>query len=136
MPLSRRPLLSLVVAGVVLTLSVVGAGFYALAPLAGDTEDEAISVAREYVEAWGEARCEDVVELVSGPREDVVAACGKDADRRPTDLRIESTTVQLDGDKGTAELQLTFTAEGEERSQLVYEELVRDDGGWKVAWPE
>jgi hypothetical protein len=136
MPLTRRPLLGLIVAGVVLALSLAGAGFYALAPLVGSTEDEAVAVARRYVQAWGESRCDDAAELVAGPREDVLAACTKDADRRPTELRIESTTVELDGDTGTAELELTFRALGTDRRQMVHEELVREDGDWKVAWPE
>jgi hypothetical protein len=128
-----HPHLGVVIGGAALLLATLGAGVYALLPLGGG-EDEARDVVERYVEAWAQSRCEEAAGLIDGPRVDVLAACEKDASRKLEKLSIESTTVVLDGDNGTAELTLSFLAAGEEQSESVSEMLVRVDGVWKVAW--
>lgn len=127
--------LALLVGGGVLGLSLVGAGVYALAPLAGgDAEAEARAVAEAYVAAWGETRCEDAAALIEGPREEVLARCRRDAGTRLRGLRITGSTVDLDGGRGTARLEVTFRKDGELHTEEVRESVVRVDGTWLVAW--
>jgi hypothetical protein len=129
-----HPRLGLVIGGAALLLSTLGAGVYAVLPLLGDSEDEAKDVVQRYVEAWAESRCDDAADLIEGPRSDILANCRKDASRKLAQLRIESTNVVLDGDKGSAELRVSFLAGGEPRTETVHEQLVRVDSAWKVAW--
>lgn len=120
--------------GAVLLLSLLGAGLYAIAPLSGSDEEAAADVVESYVEAWAATRCEEVVDLMEGPRDQILAAC---YDGRPTrQLRIESTEVDVDGDHGIARLEVTYREGGHERTGEVEELLVRVDGEWKVAWGE
>jgi len=127
------PHLGVLIGAAALLLAVLGAGVYALLPL-GDSEDEARDVVQRYVEAWAQLRCEDAADLIEGPRADILAACEKDASRELEQLRVESADVRLDGDKGTAQLIVSFLAGDEEQSESVMESLVRVDGTWKVVW--
>jgi len=134
---SRLPSpLALVVGGGVLGLSLLGAGVYALVPLAGDDREEARAraVVEDYVRAWGESRCQDAAALIAGPRDEVVRRCRADARTQLRDLAIEKTEVVLDGDRGTARLTVTFRSGEGERTESVHEEVVRVDGLWRVAW--
>lgn len=129
-----HPQLALYVGGGVLLMAALGAGVYAARPLLNSSEDEARDVVERYVEAWAQTRCDEAADLIEGPRTDVLAACQKDAARMLDRVRIESTDVVIDGDKGSAELTLSFLAGGEEQTQSVHEQMVRVDGAWKVAW--
>lgn len=128
-----HPHLGLLISGAALVLATLGAGVYAVLPI-GDAEDEARDVVERYVESWAQARCDDAVDLIEGPRADVLADCNSDAARELEQLHIEATDITLDGEKGTAQLVVTFLDGGQEQTKTVHEELVRVDGAWKVAW--
>lgn len=128
------PRLGAAVAVAVLALSFVGAGVYAVVPLVDDREDAAGEVVRDYVLAWGESRCDDAAGLIAGPRAEVLAACRADSARSLDELEVKRSTVDLDGDTGTAQLDVSFRAEGKEHTESVREELVLVDGRWKVVW--
>jgi hypothetical protein len=113
-------------------LTLVGAGLYALVPLVGSPEEDALEAVESYVTAWAEKRCEDAAELIDGPREEILVAC--DDDVATESLEIRTTEVELDGDRGTATLQVRYRENGEPRVRDIVEELVRVDGQWKVAW--
>lgn len=131
-PLLPSPL-ALVVGGGVLGLSLLGAGVYALVPLAGDDpEEQARQVVEAYVTAWGETRCDDAAALIDGPRDEVLARCLRDAGDRLRGLRITASDVSLDGDHGTARLEVVLG--DDERTEQVHEQVVRKDGAWLVAW--
>lgn len=130
-----HPRLGLLIGGAVLVLATLGAGVYAVLPL-GDSEDEARNLIERYVEAWAQGRCDDAADLIEGPRADVLADCQRDAARKLEQLRIEATDITIDGDTGTAQLEVSFLAEGKEQTQSVHEQLVRVDGTWKIAWPD
>ena len=129
-----HPQLALVIGVGVLLMAALGAGVYAARPLLSDSEGEARDVVERYVEAWAQTRCDEAADLIEGPRADVLAACQKDAARMLDQVRIESTDVVIDGDKGSAELTVSFLAGGEEQTESVHEQMVRVDGTWKVAW--
>jgi hypothetical protein len=103
-------------------------------PLLSNSEDEARDVVERYVEAWAQTRCDEAADLIDGPRADVLAACQQDAERMLDRVRIESAEVVINGDKGSAELIVSFVAGGEEQTESVHEQMVRVDGTWKVAW--
>ena len=131
-----HPQLALVIGVGVLLMAALGAGVYAARPLLSDSEGEARDVVERYVEAWAQTRCDEAADLIEGPRADVLAACQKDAARMLDQVRIESTDVVIDGDKGSAELTVSFVAGGEEQTESVHEQMVRVDGAWKVAWQD
>lgn len=122
---------ALAAAGLVV-LTLAGAGLYALAPLTGSQEDDALAAVESAVKAWAEQRCEDAASLIDGPRNDVLAACSGEA--RTESLEIATSEVELDGDRGTATLELRWLEDGKPQSRDVVEQLVRVDGEWKVAW--
>jgi hypothetical protein len=129
-----HPQLGLVIGGGLLLSAALGAGVYAARPLLSNGEDEARDVVERYVEAWAQTRCDEAADLIDGPRADVLAACQQDADRMLDRVRIESAEVVINGDKGSAELIVSFVAGGQEQTESVHEQMVRVDGTWKVAW--
>ena len=129
-----HPQLGLIIGGGLLLSAALGAGVYAVRPLLNNGEDEAKDVVERYVEAWAQTRCDEAADLIEGPRTDVLAACQKDAERKLDEVRIESTDVDLDGDKGSARLTVSFLAGGEQQTESVHEQMVRVDGAWKIAW--
>jgi len=129
-----HPQLGLIIGGGLLLSAALGAGVYAVRPLLDNSEDKARDVVERYVEAWAQSRCDDAADLIDGPRADVLADCERDAARKLDQLRIDATDVTVDGNTGTAELTVSFRADGEEQSQSVHEQLVRVDGAWKVSW--
>ena len=129
-----HPQLGLVIGGGLLLLAALGAGVYAVRPLLSDSEDEARDVVERYVEAWAQTRCDEAADLIDGPREDVLAACEKDASQMLDHVRIVSTDVSLDGDKGSAQLTVSFLSEGEQHTETVHEQMVRVGSAWKVSW--
>jgi hypothetical protein len=129
-----HPQLGLVIGGGLLLSAALGAGVYAARPLLSNGEDEARDVVERYVEAWAQTRCDEAADLIDGPRADVLAACQQDAERMLDRVRIESAEVVINGDKGSAELIVSFVAGGEEQTESVHEQMVRVDGTWKVAW--
>lgn len=129
-----HPQLGLAIGGGLLLLAALGAGAYAVRPLLDTSEDEARDVVERYVEAWAQTRCDEAADLIEGPRSDVLAACRKDAARTLDRVHIESTDLEIDGDKGSAELIVSFLAGGEPQTESVHEQMVRVDGMWKVAW--
>ena len=120
------------VAVALVVLTLVGAGLYALVPLVGSPEEDAVEAVESYVTAWAEKRCEDAAELIDGPRAEILAACDDDVETEA--LEIRTTKVQLDGDRGTATLQVSYRENGEPKVRDIVEELIRVDGEWKVAW--
>lgn len=129
-----HPQLGLVIGGGLLLSAALGAGVYAVRPLLSNSEDEARDVVERYVEAWAQTRCDEAADLIEGPRTDVLAACKRDAARKLEQVRIESTDVMVDGNKGSARLTVSFVAGDEQQTESVHEQLVRVDGAWKVAW--
>lgn len=129
-PVDRK--VAALAATAILVLTLLGAGLYALVPLVGSDEDAAIEVVESYVEAWAEKRCQDAADLMDGPPEEIVAACDEDSGMQA--LEIRATDIELDGDRGTARLQVRYRQDGRERVRDFVEQLVRVDGTWKVAW--
>lgn len=127
---------ALLVGGGVLGLSLVGAGVYAVAPLSDDEASDARQVVEAYVRAWGETRCDDAVAYIDGPREKALARCEAGRTARLPGLVVTATEVELDGDHGTARVEVQFETEGRDVTRSVHEDVVRVDGTWLVAWRE
>jgi hypothetical protein len=128
--------LALLVGGGVLGLSLVGAGVYAIAPLSDDDTTKARAVVEDYVRAWSETRCDDAVAHVHGPRDKVLRQCRANQTSRLRGLEVTGTEVELDGDRGTARVEVRFERDGRELTEAVHEDVVRVDGTWLVAWRE
>lgn len=87
---------------------------------------------RDTVHAYYDAeKCLDRIELVSGRSAPIARACDETAPEKDFS-DVEVGDVKVDGDKATAEVRLTETLDGTSSVQSFEQELVKEDGDWRL----
>lgn len=91
---------------------------------------------RDTVHAYYDAdTCLDRIELVSGRSAPIARACDDTAPEKEFS-GVEVGDVKVDGDEATAEVRLTETLDGTSSVQSFEQELVKEDGDWRLLLTE
>lgn len=121
----RRRGLRLAILGVLAVVALTMAAIGARELLPSDRVADAV---RNY---YGADTCRQAIDLVSSDSAPIFRVCEeKDAGRDIAD--IEVSEVKVDGDEATAQVRLRETVDGTSRIQSFEQELVKEDGDWRL----